>query len=262
MLDIDWVTILFEILNFVILTVILYFLAFKPIVRQFEERAREKERLMDEMVRDREEAARYLAEIEARLNNLDAEIQKITDEAYEYNKNLQAELLSATQEEAERILQDALLDIRKKQSVDLKQNQSQLVDAILSISTHTLRQVTPLAVHDALIEELTKKIWDLGKTNMMQVQSLRESLEGRAPVVSVITPLPLSSQQELNLVRTFSALADKDIDLDIATDENLIAGIKIRIADMIIDNSLAAHLDAMRGEVEQSLDQIDIKHDD
>jgi F-type H+-transporting ATPase subunit b len=258
MLEIDWVTILFEIINFLIITVVLYFLVFKPIVKRSEARAQEKARLMEELIADRQEAAKHLEEIETRLNTLDAEIEKITDEAYENNKVLQAELLSSTREEAERILQEALLEVRKEQLVGLKKHQSQVVDVVMALSRQALYKVSPSSIHNNLIEELTKSIWDLGKTDMRQVQLLRESLQDRAPVAEVVTAIPLTVEQKLNLIRTFSALADKDIDIDLQTDENLVAGLKVRIGDLIVENSLSAELESVRDNVNDSLEKIDM----
>jgi len=261
MLEIDWVTILFEVVNFVIITVVLYFLVFKPIVKRSEARAVEKARLMDEMVRDQESAALHLAEIESRLKSLDVEIEKITDEAYENNKALQADLLAATHKEAEKILQNALMEVRKEQFVEMKKHQSRLVDVVLSISAGALQKITPLSVHANLIEELTRTIWDLGKTDMRQVQSIRESLSERTPKAYVTTAHPLTAEQELNLVRTFSALADNDVQIELETDENLIAGLKVRLGDQIIENTMAAQLEGIRDEISQTLEQVDIDYD-
>lgn len=257
MLEIDWVTILWEIVNFTIISIALYFLVFKPIVKRSEARAKEKARLLEEMISDREAAATHLLEIEMRLNNLEKEIQTITDEAYEQSKSLQAELLAATHEEANHILQNSLLEARKEQFFDMRQHQVQLVDLILKIASQTLIQVTPPAVHSSLLEELTKKVWDLGKTDIHQVQTIRDSLSERTPTAKVTVAMPLTIDQERNLVRTFSALADSDVNIDLDVDKSLIAGVKVRIGDLILDNSLASQLDDISEKVTESLDQLD-----
>ncbi len=261
MLEIDWVTIIWEIVNFVIISIALYFLVFKPIVKRSAARAIQKARLMDEIDRDRELAASRLAEIDNRLADLDQEIMEITDEAYEKNKVLQAELLDATREEAQQILQDALLEVRKEQSVDMQKHQNELVDIVLQISSQSLKKVTPIAVHNSMIEELTKRIWDLGKTQMKQVQSIRESLFERQPEAFVSSAHPLTPEQEVNLMRTFNALADNQVEINIDINEDLISGIKVRLGDMIFENSLAAQLGQIREEIAESLELANLDHD-
>ena len=77
MLDLDLSTIIWEIINFLVLTVALYFLVFKPMTKRAEERAVEKATNRAALIADREEAANKLQEIDERLLNLDEEIQKI-----------------------------------------------------------------------------------------------------------------------------------------------------------------------------------------
>lgn len=261
MLEINWVTILWEIINFVVITIALYFLVFKPIVKRSEARAKEKNRIMEEMLKDREEASIKLAEIEKRLNDVDIEIKNITDEAYEQNKVLQNKLLDATRQEANQILQDALLEVRKEQLVESRHHQSRMVDLVIRLTADTLRKVTPLSVHNALVDELAKKIWDMGKNEMQQVRAIRESLTERIASANVTVAYPLSPEQEMTLVRTFSALADTDVDVSVETDESLVAGLKVRIGDMVIDNSLAAQLAEIQDEVKTTLDQLNLEQD-
>jgi F0F1-type ATP synthase membrane subunit b/b' len=74
MLDIDLSTITWEILNFLVLTVILYFLVFKPMTRRAEERAIENAALRAALQRDQMDAQQRLEELDERLINLDEEI--------------------------------------------------------------------------------------------------------------------------------------------------------------------------------------------
>jgi len=143
MLDLDLSTIIWEILNFLVLTVILYFLVFKPMTKRAEERAIEKAALRAELQRDQMDARQRLEELDERLINLDEEIEKITDQAYVNSQTQQKDLLEATREEAESIMMEAVSEARKEQEVDIKRLQNNLVDTVISISNATLRQVTP-----------------------------------------------------------------------------------------------------------------------
>ena len=66
MLEFDGVTILLEIINFLIIAAALNFLLFKPVVKRAEAQRIERERLEAELKRDREEAAEKLAAINER----------------------------------------------------------------------------------------------------------------------------------------------------------------------------------------------------
>ena len=128
MLDLNIGTIIWEIVNFLIITVVLYFLVFKPMTKRAEARAIEKAENKAALERDVEEAAVRLREIEDRLSHLDEEVQVITDEAYSNSQVLQKELLEATRQEADQIMLDAVQEARKEQAIDIKKNQIELVD--------------------------------------------------------------------------------------------------------------------------------------
>lgn len=262
MLELDLGTIIWEIINFLVLTVVLYFLVFKPMTKRAEERATEKAATRSALLTDREAAALKLAELDERLLNLDDEIQQVTDAAYENSQIQQKDLLDATREEANQIMMDAVSEARKEQEVDLKRSQMDLVETVINISNDTLLQVTPPKVHDELIEELSRTIWSMGKTDMRMVQGIRDSLADRIPTVEVAVPRELSTDQQMRLISTFNALADKEVDLEIKIQPELIAGIKARIGDIVLDNSVGTQLNSLRDEINLKLETLAAPEDD
>jgi len=262
MLDLDLGTIIWEIINFLVLTIILYFLVFKPMTKRAEERAAEKAATRAALLHDREAAAEKLAELDERLLNLDKEIEQITDEAYRNSQIQQKDLLNATQEEANQIMMDAISEARKEQEVDIKRSQMDLVNTVIKISNDTLSQVTPPKVHDELIDELSRTIWNMGKTNMRLVQTVRDSLVDRIPIVEISVPRELSTEQHMKLINTFNALADKEVELEISIQPELVAGIKARIGDVVADNSIGTHLNSLRDDINLKLEMLAEPEDD
>lgn len=262
MLDIDISTIIWEIVNFLILTAVLYYLVFKPMTKRAEERATEKAATKAVLQADREEAAFKLAELDERLLNLDGEIQRITDDAYENSQIQQRDLLEATREEANQIMMNAISEARKEQEVDFKRSQMGLVETIINITTDTLVRVTPESVHDDLIDELSRRIWNMGRDEMRIVQSLRDSLADRIPTVEVAVPRELSTEQQMKLVNTFNALTDKEVDIEISLQPELIAGIRARIGDIVLDNSVGTQLNSLRDDINLKLETLAAPEDD
>ena len=256
MLDLDLSTIIWEIVNFLVLTVALYYLVFKPMTRRAEERAVEKSANRAALIADREDAARKLQEIDERLLNLDEEIQKITEDAYDNSQILQRDLLEATRVEAKQIMMDAVTESRKEQEVDIKRLQSNLVETVIHLTNETLVQVTPAKAHDELLDEMTRTIWNMGKTDIRMVNNIRESLAERIPTVEVFVPRELTTEQHMKLLNTFNALADKEVELEITVQPDLVAGIKARLGDIVLDNTIKAHLEEMREAVNRKLETL------
>ncbi len=218
MLNIDLGTILAQVINFLVLAVALYFLLFKPIVKRMNARAQEREGLLEEARTKEAEASVKLAEIDLRLKNIDNEIETRLEEAYKQAQANSEALLEMTHKEAERILGEAEQEAAKRQQREVEQLQEELVNSILDISSKVLSKTAPDVIHDNFIEELTREIWDLGKTDMRQVRAIRDSLADRTPIVFVTSAKELTPDQQRNLIRTFSALADSNVNMEIEID--------------------------------------------
>lgn len=262
MLDLDLSTILWEIVNFLIITVILYFLVFKPMTKRAEARAVEKAAAKAELEANRAESAVRIKEINERLINLDKEIQTITDEAYASSQILRDELLAATREEASQIMLDAVHEARKEQLVEIRDNQAALVDTVLSLTKAAMQKLIPAETHEHLLDELTSYIWNLGKDDMQLVQKIRDSLAERNAFVELSLPMAPSQEQYMKLYNTFNALTDADVELEVTEDPSLVAGAKARIGDIVLDNSIAAQIEKMRTEVENNLELRTLGQDD
>ncbi len=255
MLDIDLVTILAQILNFLIIAIALYFLLFKPTVKRIEERSREKETILLNAKQKEMEAEEKLALVEGRLANIDREIEMRIEDAYQKAQAESQALLEETQKMAEKIIRDAEKEAEKRQSLEMEELEQELVDTILNISAQVLSRTTPDNTHEMFIEELNQEIWDMGKSDMPQVRTIRDSLAERTPTVNVVTAKALTPDQQRSLVRTFSALADRNVNMEIEIDPNLIAGIKLRMGDLVVENNLAVELEELKSEVIESLEE-------
>lgn len=60
MLDLDLVTILAEIINFLVLAAILYFLFFKPLVKRIEDRSQENEQILAQAEEEKTKSRRKI----------------------------------------------------------------------------------------------------------------------------------------------------------------------------------------------------------
>ncbi|MBW6466228.1 MAG: F0F1 ATP synthase subunit delta [Brevefilum sp.] len=255
MLDIDLVTILAEILNFLVLSIALYFLLFKPIVKRMEQSAKKRAELLTSAQEKEEQVSEKLAIIEERLANIDNEIEARIQIAQQQTQTESEVLLEATQKEAENILIEAEKEAVKFQQQEIEKFQEQLVDAILQISGQILQKKSPAVIHDNLLEELVQEIWDLGKSDMRRVKTIRDSLAERIPTVNVISARELTPDQQRSLIRTFSALADRNINMEIEIDPDIISGIRVRIGDLVVENSLAMDLSELKSEVAETLEE-------
>jgi F-type H+-transporting ATPase subunit b len=255
MLNLDIWTVAFQIVNFLALAGLLYYLLFRPVTRSMKARAAKKEQLAREIAQDREAAAQLQAELEARLAHAEEEAAAIIARAQEQAEAERQALLQEAEEEVERILVEAHADAHRLRSQAARDFQAELLDTILEISGQVIGQAAPPEVHDALIQQLSDRIWEMGRSEMERVEAFRRSLGERAPMAYVTTARPLSPEQQGLLARTFTALADRHVNLDVSTDPSLAAGMRVRLGDFVVDNSISGQLAELRDGVSQALEE-------
>ena len=253
MLNLDIWTVTFQIINFLVLAALLYYFLFRPVMRGMEERAAEKERLARQVAEGQQEAEKLRAELEARLANAGEESAVIVTTAREQAETERTALLEEARAEVERILVEAHTDAHRLRQQAVDDFHEELLDTILEISGWVIGRAAPPEVHDALVQQLSDRIWELGRGEMERVEAFRRALGDRAPTVYVTTARPLSPEQQGLLARTFTALADRHVNLELKTDPALAAGIRARLGDTLVDNSIGGQLADLRESVSATL---------
>ncbi len=253
MLNLDAWTIASQIINFLALTAALYYFLFRPAMRNVAQRAAEKERLLRELAQERQEATRLRVELEERLAKADQETTPIITRAREQAEVEREALLQEAQAEIERFLTEARADAQRLRQQAVDESHDDMLDAILEISGSMIGRAAPPEVHDALVQQLSDRIWELGRSEMERVETFRRSLGDRTPTAYVTTARPLSPEQQGLLARTFTALADRHVNLELKTDPALAVGIQVRLGDTIVDHSIAGQLADLREAVSTTL---------
>lgn len=255
MFDLDLATIAFEIVNFLVLSALLYRFLLQPVMRRIEERAAEKKQLMQEMAQERDEAQALKAEWQAQMAQVETEAAEIISQAEETARQKGAALRREAYAEAERVLVQAQLEAVRWREQALAEFHDDILDTVLDVSAQVMAQAAPACVHDSLLQELSEHIWAMGRDEMQRVETIRRSLRDREPTVYVTTARPLTTTQQGELVRTFTALVDRNVSLKIHTDPGLAAGLRIRLGDMVVENSLSGQLDDLREQTAEALDR-------
>jgi len=249
MLNLDAATIVFQIINFLVLVYLLNRFLFQPILRQAAERAAEKERLMKKLAAERQEVAQLRAELEEKQMQMQEVADKVVQETRERAEAERNALLKEARQEAELLLVQAQSDVLRLQQQALTDFQEQLVTAILDISGNVVLRVAPPEAHDALVRGLNESIRELGREEMQRVEALRRSLGTREPVAYTASARELSAEQEGQLARILTALADRHVNIELTTDPSLVAGLRVRLGDTVMDNSIAGQLQELRDDV-------------
>ncbi|HHT9110642.1 MAG TPA: F0F1 ATP synthase subunit delta [Candidatus Brocadiaceae bacterium] len=232
-------TLIFQIINFVVLLYILRRILYKPIREIIEKRRG----LIAKTVEDAEKT-----KIEA------LEIKEKHQEELKKLKELQNQILGQTREEA---LKDRnkLLSEAEKDAVKINEKEKALFDAekkrieselknktleIVSVfASNVLKDISDEELHKAIFRKLLK---ESGKiiSDISEIKEKEEILK-----IYLVTAYPLPVDDVKTFQETLESRLAKKVKMNTTIDKTLIAGVRIKAYDMIYDSSLAGQINTL-----------------
>lgn len=208
---------------------------------------------MQEIAQERDAAEAFRADWQAQLGRVETEAAEIISRAEERARQQAKALRVEAYAEAERVLAQAQLEAVRWREQAISEFHDELLDTILDVSAQLMAQTAPPSLHDTLVQQLSDRIWAMGRQDMERVDNIRRSLRDREPTVYVTTARPLTTTQQGQLVRTFTALVDRNVSLKLNTDATLAAGLRIRLGDLVVENTITAQLEDLREQAAETL---------
>lgn len=250
MLELDWKTLLFQIANFVALVFILDRVLFRSLGKKLDERQRViGEKL--ESARDQEaDAERLRRDLEEHRERIETEAERTLRQAQAEAAEQSEALFEEARERLDRLTDEMREDILRQRNEVVAENYEEILDTVIALSGSVVQSVTTRRTHDDLVTNFCASIYQLPQAD---VEDYRRLISGRVPTAFVKTPVALTAEQTQTLEDTLSSLIDRRMELEIETDPSLIAGIQVRLADKLIDNSVRKQLDRIRAQVRNDL---------
>ena len=250
MLEFDLATLAFQIVNFLVLLAILYYFLFRPLRGRLNERS---QALADSLqnARDQQaEAARLRDEYERRIHGLREEADEIVAQARQEAADRGAELMEETRRRIDRLTVDMRTDLMRQRDEVVAQNYEGMLDAIVDLSANVVQSVTTRRTHDDLVQNFYTSIYALPQE---EVYEYRSAIEGRYPVAVFTTPVALTADQTKTVSDTLSSLIDRQVELQVRVAPELVAGIQVRLANRLLDNTVRQQLNRIRDRVREDL---------
>lgn len=232
---IDIPTFVAQIINFAALVLILRFVAYKPIVKIFEDRNAKIKKLENDLVDIEKKKKAADEEARVKANNAEKVAQEILDRARNAALRFKEERLNITEKELDRMIEDSRLRIQSEES-DIKK------ELAASVAGESARAVAVVLKELDFEKHLHEKLVALSRDQLPDI--FEKSFAGvRAGKAEISSPLPLN-RKDINyfdgLLKKRSGLAEGAI---YVSDPSLIAGIVLKFeSGHVFDFSLAGRL--------------------
>ncbi len=248
-MNLDLLTIVAQIVNFLILAVVLKLFLWDSIVSTIEERRKDIAAEMQDASRKKREAEDKAAELDEMQRELDKKredlIKQARGEAEKKKKELLEDYRKQADEQRERWL--AALE-HEKQSFQREMTQSAAKE-IVNTCHRVLSGVADADLEERIVGRFVEKLENLDD----QVSKKLAKQEDKAnESVVVRSAFPLGDEMKDRLRETIGRLTGND-ELSFETEKDISAGIELRLGGMAIAWNLKQYLDDMSASIDDVL---------
>lgn len=229
---------LFFTLNFLVMTILLYAWAYKPIVRSLEKRRQkiaqglEDARIAAEARANAEkEASQILAEAQAKAAHI---VREATDRAEEAAR----EIRLAAEAEIAKARENALAEAQAERNRMLSDLRGQVAALAIAATQKLIGEALDEKRQHALINEFFSGV-KAGKVVVL------ENVEAQGASAEVISALPLTADEEDVVRKDLLAKVGAQA-VTFRVDPKILGGLVIKIGDKVVDGSVAAQLEGLR----------------
>ena len=159
-LGVNLPTLLVYVVNFSILLGVLYFFAYKPLLRAMDQRTTRISESLAAADRARDEAASSRSAIEEQLNESRREGQRLLDQAREAAERYREEEMTRARQEAESFVERARTDIHRERDAALDEVRGSFGDLAITAAERVIRRSVDRQAHQELIAQVLEESGD------------------------------------------------------------------------------------------------------
>lgn len=230
---------LFQVFNFLIVLILLYAWAYKPIVNMLEERKKkiakglEDARVASEARSNAEEEARQI------ITKAQAESAEKVREATERAEAAGNDVLAQAEADAAKAREVALDEAQQERDRILADMRGQVAALAISAAQRLVGEALDEKRQHALIDEFFSGV----KAGSVVVLEDEDGLQGAS--AEIISALPLTDEEQETVRQDIiSKIGSQTVAFRV--DPDILGGLIVKVGDKVLDGSIAGQLDSLR----------------
>ncbi|MAF85047.1 MAG: ATP synthase F0 subunit B [Dehalococcoidales bacterium] len=162
-LGISLPTLLAQIINFAILLVLLYLVAYKPIMRMFDERSRKIKESIEQTESIKEQAAHAEEEAEKRIEAAGKEGQELVARAVRTGEEVRQQTQQEAKRDAELLIARARTEIQRERDEAIGELRKEFADLTIKAAEKVIDRSLDKKAHRQIIDKVLKESTTLKK---------------------------------------------------------------------------------------------------
>ena len=162
-LGISLSTLLAQIAAFVILLVILYFFAYKPVLKMLDERARKIKESIDEVQKVKDQASQTEEEFKKKMESASKEGQEVISKAMRTGEEARKRAQEEAKQEAQALVEKARVEIQRERSETIGELRQEFANLTIVAAEKVIGKSLDKETHRQIIDKVLDESANLKK---------------------------------------------------------------------------------------------------
>ena len=162
-LGISLSTLLAQIAAFVILLVILYFFAYKPVLKMLDERSRKIKESIDEVQKVKEQALQTEEEFKKKIESASKEGQEVISKAMRTGEEARKRAQEEAKQEAQALVEKARMEIQRERNEAIGELRQEFADLTIVAAEKVIGKSLDKETHRQIIDKVLDESANLKK---------------------------------------------------------------------------------------------------
>lgn len=249
-MQIDWITVSAQIVNFLILVWLLKRFLYQPIIRAMERREKHIAGQLDDATKREQQANEQRRQYEEKQHQLDQQREQLLAKAKEDAGQEKYRLLDEARGEITEKQTHWQRQVEQEKEEFLKTLRDQAGDVIESIARKALADLADAELEEQIIQSFINRLKSLDDES-------RKALTKTSGTIQVSSSFALSSDTRSQVTRAIHENIIDNIDVQYTESPELICGIELLAEGRQLSWNVANYLDELTGRIEQAFAKIE-----
>ena len=162
-LGISLSTLIAQIINFIILLVILYFFAYKPVLNMLDERGRKIKESIDEVQKVKDQASHAEEEFKKKMESASKEGQDVISKAMRTGEEARKKAQEEAKQEAQALVEKARVEIQRERNETIGELRQEFADLTIVAAEKVIGKSLDKETHRQIIDKVLDESANLKK---------------------------------------------------------------------------------------------------
>lgn len=241
-MSIDWLTVVAQIINFLVLVWLLQRFLYGPITQAMEAREQNIRQRLDDAAETKRQAEAEAAKLKDARDQLEAGREDLLSKARADADKLKRELDDEMREEMEKRRGAWRLELEEEEGAFVTDLRKRAVEQFYALAREALGGLAHKTLNEAIAEGFADRLADLENDSLGK---LREAARHSNGAMTVESGFALSTAMKQRVTGAVREQLATDAEVDYIVNEELISGVRLRVGGQTVAWSLGSYLDRL-----------------